>query len=44
MKSVLNAIFSRRRLQPVNESPEAIRRRPITLVPGRRANVTVEEA
>ncbi len=42
MKSVLSAIFLRTRLKPVDESPEAIRRRPITLVPGRRAKITVE--
>jgi cytochrome P450 len=44
MKSVLGAIFTRTRLQPVNNGPEAIRRAAITLVPGRRTKITVEAA
>jgi len=44
MKSVLRAIFSRTRLQPVTESAEPIRRRNITLVPGRGTKVKVAPA
>jgi cytochrome P450 family 135 len=44
MKSVLRAIFSRIRLQPVTDSAEPIRRRNITLVPGRGTKVKVAPA
>jgi cytochrome P450 family 135 len=42
MKEVLRAIFSRTRPQPVRERAESIRRRAITLVPGRGAKISVE--
>jgi len=44
MKSVLRAIFSRTRLQPVTDRAEPIRRRNITLVPGRGTKVKVASA
>jgi cytochrome P450 len=44
MKEVLRAIFSHTRPQPVRRKAEPIRRRAITLVPGRGAKITVGTA